>query len=170
MTGKDIELNWTTLNEMTAEVIQADGPGSSTWKEEGSVVQKVNDAFMNVLRENNGKVPGELEGVPALIITTTGAKSGQKRAIPLAYQSIDGRVVIIASMGGAKRNPPWYHNLVQNPGVVVEKDGETYNAQAIVTEGEDRAYLFQQICENLPVFAEYKARTERQIPVIELQR
>ena len=90
--------------------------------------------------------------------------------MPLAYQIVDGRLLIIASMGGAKRNPPWFYNLVKTPEVVVEKDGESFLANAIVTEGDDRNYLFQKICESLPGFAEYQARTERVIPVIELQR
>ena len=125
---------------------------------------------MRALRENHGKVPGELEDVPALIITATGAKTGQKRAVPLAYQTVDGRLLIIASMGGAKRNPPWFYNLVKTPEVVVEKDGESFLATAIVTEGDDRNYVFQKICEGIPTFGEYQARTERVIPVVELQR
>ncbi len=122
------------------------------------------------LRENNGKVPGELEALHALIITTTGVKTGQKRAVPLGYQVVDGRLVIVASMGGAKRNPPWFYNLAKTPEVFVEKDGESFLATAIVTEGDDRNYLFQKICEGIPTFAEYQARTERVIPVVELQR
>ncbi len=67
-------------------------------------------------------------------------------------------------------NPPWFYNLVKNPEVFVEKDGESFLAIAVVTEGEDRDYLFQKICENEPTFGAYQARTDRVIPVIELQR
>lgn len=105
-----------------------------------------------------------------LIVTTTGAKSGEPRPVPLAYQVVEGRVLVIASMGGAKRNPPWFHNLRANPTVVVERDGETYSATAVITEGADRTHLFEQICANFPVFADYQKRTERTIPVIELVR
>ena len=101
---------------------------------------------------------------------STGAKSGKKRAVPLAYHEVDGRLLIIASMGGAKRNPPWYHNLVANPEVLVEKDGETFSANAVVTAGADRDALFKSVCDALPPFAEYQPRTERIIPVIELKR
>ncbi len=73
-------------------------------------------------------------------------------------------------MAGAKRNPPWFNNLVKNPEVVVEKDGETFSATAIVPEGDDRNYLFQKICESEPTFAVYQERTDRIIPVVELQR
>ena len=130
----------------------------------------VNDAVMEALRSNSGKIPGELEGVPALIITTTGAKTGKKRTLPLAYQEIDGRLIIVASMGGAPRNPPWFHNLLHCPEAVIEKDGETFTVRAILTEGEDRNRLFQVVCDNLPVFAIYQERTERIIPVVELIR
>ena len=170
MPEEKAELSWADLNKLTAEVLSDHGPGSKGWKAEGSETQRVNDLFMRALRENHGKVPGELEAIPALIITATGAKTGQKRAVPLAYQIVDGRLLIIASMGGAKRNPPWFYNLVKTPEVVVEKDGESFLANAIVTEGDDRNYLFQKICERLPTFAEYQARTARVIPVVELQR
>ncbi len=108
--------------------------------------------------------------MPALIITTTGSKTGEKRAVPLGYQLVDDRLLVIASMAGAKRNPPWFTNLVKTPEVFVEKDGESFLANAIVTEGDDRNYLFQKICEGEPTFAEYQARTDRVIPVVELQR
>ena len=98
------------------------------------------------------------------------AKTGEKRSVPLAYQVIDGRLVIIASMGGSHRNPPWFHNLVKNPKVMVEKDGESFMTSAVVTEGEDRNYLYQKVCEVLPAFNDYQARTSRVIPVVELKR
>ena len=170
MTEEKADLSWEDINKLTAEVISDHGPGSKAWKAEGSETQRVNALFIRALREHNGKVPGELEAIPALIITTTGAKTGQKRAVPLAYQIVDGRLLIIASMGGAKRNPPWFYNLVKTPEVLVEKDGESFLATAIVTEGDDRNSLFQKICQRLPTFAEYQARTERVIPVVELQR
>lgn len=90
--------------------------------------------------------------------------------MPLAYQEIDSRLIIIASMGGAPRNPPWFHNLVHCPDVLIEKDGETFSARAVVTEGEDRDRLFQTVCDSLPVFAAYQKRTQRTIPVVELIR
>jgi len=170
MTAEQAELTWEDINRLTAEVISDKGPGSKGWKAEGSETQRVNALFMRALRENNGKVPGELKEIPALIITTTGVKTGEKRSVPLAYQVVGGRLLIIASMGGAKRNPPWFYNLVKNPEVFVEKDGESFLANAIVTAGDERNYLFQKICESLPTFAEYQARTERIIPVVELQR
>lgn len=170
MTGRDKPITMEDINQLALEISAADGPGSEAWDEQNTHTQRVNEAVMAGLRANQGKIPGELEGVPALILTTVGAKSGKQRAVPLACQEIDGRLVIIASMGGAPRNPPWFHNLLKTPEVQVEKDGETFTARAVVTEGDDRDSLFQTVCSKLPVFSSYQARTERVIPVVELIR
>ncbi|MCC6709272.1 MAG: nitroreductase family deazaflavin-dependent oxidoreductase [Gammaproteobacteria bacterium] len=170
MTDDNIKLGWADLLKMGDEVKADDGPGSKQWQAAGSETQRVNELFMRALRENNGRVPGELEAVPGLIITTIGAKSGEKRAVPLAYQVVDGRLVIVASMAGANRNPPWFHNLVKNPEVLVEMNGESFKARALVTEGEDRTYLYNKVAEVLPAFKDYATRTSRVIPVVELQR
>ena len=170
MSGIDSELTMADIDKLALELSAPDGPGSNAWDMESSHTKVVNDAVMEALRGNSGKIPGELEGVPALIITTTGAKTGKKRTLPLAYQEIDGRLIIIASMGGSPRNPPWFHNLLHCADVLIEKDGESFSARAVVTEGEDRNRLFQIVCDNLPVFATYQKRTDRIIPVVELIR
>ena len=170
MTNSKVELKWADLLKMSDEVKSTDGPGTKNWDADGSETQRVNDLFMRALRENKGKVPGELESLPGLIITTIGAKSGEKRAVPLAYQVIDGRLVIVASMAGADRNPPWFHNLVKNPEVQVEMNGESFRATAVVTQGADRTHLYQKVAEVLPAFKDYQTRTSRVIPVVELKR
>lgn len=170
MADNNLELKWTDLLKMGDEVKSDDGPGSQHWHADGSETKRVNELFMRALRENNGKVPGELEALPGLIITTVGAKTGEKRAVPLAYQIIDGRLVIIASMAGANRNPPWFHNLVKNPELMVEMNGESFTARAVVTQGQDRTYLYEKVAEVLPAFKDYATRTSRVIPVVELQR
>jgi deazaflavin-dependent oxidoreductase (nitroreductase family) len=105
-----------------------------------------------------------------LILTTTGAKSGETRESPLAYSRDGNDVVIVASMGGAPTNPAWYHNLVANPRVKVEANGETFEADAVVVDAEERRRLYDQHADLHPSFTEYEARTERVIPVIVLQR
>lgn len=170
MANEKIELRWADLLKMGDEVKADDGPGSKHWDPAGSETQRVNELFMQALRENKGKVPGELEAIPGLIITTIGAKTGAKRAVPLAYQVIDGRLVIVASMAGANRNPPWFHNLVKNPEVLVEMNGESFKTTAVVTEGADRTYLYDKVATVLPAFKEYATRTSRVIPVVELKR
>jgi len=170
MTNENLELGWTDLLKMSDEVKAENGPGSKGWNPDSSTTKHFNELYMRALRDNKGKVPGELEAIPSLIITTIGAKTGEKRAVPLAYQVVDGRLVIVASMAGAVRNPPWFFNLVKNPEVVVEKDGESFKAKAVVTEGADRTYLYEKIAEVLPAFKEYQIRTTRVIPVVELKR
>lgn len=170
MTKDKVELGWADLRKMVDEVKSDNGPGSQNWDPDGSETRRVNELFMRALRENKGKVPGELEAMPSLIITTTGAKTGEKRAVPLNYQIVDGRLFVIASMAGANRNPPWFFNLVKTPEVLVEKDGESFSAKAVVTEGEDRVYLYQKIVEVVPVLKEYQTKVTRKIPIVELKR
>lgn len=168
MTQKKTELNWSGIEKLAAEIRASDGPGTKAWDMERSHTKDFNEAFIQALRENQGRVPGELEAASALIITTVGAKSGKQRTVPLACHNIEGRLFIAASMGGADRHPPWFHNLLKNSKVLVEKDGESFVAEAVVIEGEERNRLFKKICEKVSVFADYQSRTDRKIPVIEL--
>ena len=170
MRNDGTELDWADLLKLAEEVKSDDGPGTTRWKLDGSATQQVNERIVSALRENRGSIPGPLGSIPCLILTTVGAKTGQLRAVPLFCLTVDDRLVIIGSMGGAKRNPPWFHNLVKNPGVTVEKDGEQFRAKAVVTEGNERNYFFQKFCEGYPIFVEYQAGVSREIPIIELSR
>ncbi len=170
MTEKDIEMTWEQMNAMTAELTGESGPGSKSWNPSASHTSRFNQALIDVFRKNNGKVPGEFSDVPLLIVNTTGAKSGKRRPIPLAYLEVDGRLLVIASMGGADANPPWFYNLVRHPEVTVEIGGDTIKAQAVLTEGADRDDLFRKVCELQPLFGQYQARTARELPVVELKR
>jgi deazaflavin-dependent oxidoreductase (nitroreductase family) len=104
-----------------------------------------------------------------LLLTTTGAKSGQSRVNPLAFTRDGDQYVIIASKGGYPTNPDWYHNLVANPEVFVEADGKRFPARAIVTEGAERDRLFNAQAAQMPNFADYQTKTSRKIPVIVLE-
>jgi deazaflavin-dependent oxidoreductase (nitroreductase family) len=121
-------------------------------------------------RANGGKVSGMFAGAPLLLLTTTGAKSGQPRVSPLAYTTDNDRWVVIASKGGAPTHPDWFHNLRANPEVTVEVGTETFPAQATVVEGAERKRLFDQMAAKMPNFAEYQRNTTRQLPVIVLER
>lgn len=134
---------------------------------------KVNDWNRQITEEfraNEGKVGGMFAGAPLLLLTTSGAKSGQPRLNPLAYFAEGERIFIFASKGGAPTNPDWYFNLVTNPQVAVEVGTEKYEATAVVIEGEerDRIYAIQE--QRMPNFAEYQRKTSRKIPVVELVR
>ena len=121
-------------------------------------------------RANGGKVGGFWEGKPLLLITTTGAKSGQRHTNPIMYLADGDRLLVFASKRGAPTNPDWYHNLVAHPEVTVEVGTETYEATATVLNGEERDRFYARQAELYPQFGEYQASTTRKIPVIALER
>lgn len=129
-----------------------------------------NDNVINEFRANGGKVGGRFEGARMMLLTTTGAKSGQARTKPVVYTTDGDRFVIIASKAGAPTNPDWFHNLVANPEVILEVGDERFPARATVTRGEERSRLYEAQAELMPGFAEYAQKTTREIPVVVLDR
>jgi len=130
-----------------------------------------NETLIEDLRAHDGQATsGPFLGRPVLILTTTGAKSGERRETPLAYTRDGDDIVIVASMGGAPRNPSWYHNLIANPRVTVELGGETFQADARITDPEERRRLYDRHADVFPGFRDYEAKTSRTIPVIVLKR
>ena len=121
-------------------------------------------------RASGGKVGGMWEGKPLLLLTTTGAKSGQRHTTPTMYLADGDRLLVFASKGGAPTNPAWYHNLLAHPEVTVEVGPETYQATAHALSGEERDRLYARQAERFPQFAEYQTKTSRKIPVIALER
>ncbi len=129
-----------------------------------------NAKVIEEFRSNAGICGGFFEGKPMVLVTHTGAKSGVRRTTPLVCSTDHGRIVIIASMGGAPTNPAWYHNLVTNPDVTVEYGTETYTARATEVHGDERQRLYEQQAAIMPFFTEYAAKTSRTIPVLVLER
>jgi deazaflavin-dependent oxidoreductase (nitroreductase family) len=125
-----------------------------------------NRAVMEQLRANDGKH----ETMTLLILTTKGAKSGKQFSTPLAYLRDGDRLLVFASKGGADTHPDWYHNLVANPEVTVEADGEKFEGKATVLQGEERDRLYAKQAAASPVFADYEKKTSRVIPVVALER
>jgi deazaflavin-dependent oxidoreductase (nitroreductase family) len=139
----------------------------------GGIMTNRNDSNRQVIEEfraNGGKVGGIWEGTPLLLLTTIGAKSGERRITPMGYLPDGDRLIVIASNGGAPTHPDWYHNLVAHPEVTVEAGTETCDAIAVVTEDSERDRLWTKAVEWYPSLAEYQAKTTRQIPVIALSR
>ena len=129
-----------------------------------------NAQIIKEFRENDGKVGGQFEGAPLVLLTTTGAKTGKVRTNPLVSLVDKDRVVIFASKAGAPTNPDWYHNIMANPRVTVEQGTERYEADATIVEGAERERLFSTQKERFPGFADYEAGTDRVIPVVALER
>ncbi|MFN8594047.1 MAG: nitroreductase family deazaflavin-dependent oxidoreductase [Thermomicrobiales bacterium] len=132
--------------------------------------QEFNRQLIEEFRANGGKVGGMFAGAPLLLLTTTGAKSGQPRVAPLAYTTDNGRIVIIASKAGAPTHPDWFHNIRANPDVTVELGTDTFAAKASIPEDPERQRLYDQMAAQMPNFAEYQRNTTRQIPVVVLER
>jgi deazaflavin-dependent oxidoreductase (nitroreductase family) len=133
-------------------------------------LNEFNRNLIDEFRANGGKVTGMFEKFPLVILTTTGAKSGEPRTFPVVYSRDGDRLVVIASKGGSDQNPAWYHNMVANPRVTVELPDETFEARATVAEGDERDRLFRAQADLMPNFDEYQAKTSRRIPVIVLER
>ncbi|WP_413758350.1 nitroreductase/quinone reductase family protein [Streptomyces sp. MMBL 11-3] len=128
-----------------------------------------NQQVIEEFRANSGEVGGPFEGARLLLLTTTGARSGERHTTPVGYHPDgDGRVLVIASAGGAPKHPDWFHNLVAHPRVGVETGVFTYEARAEVLEGAARDEVFARAVEAEPGWAEYQARTSRVIPVVVL--
>src|SRR5713101_6693190 len=105
-------------------------------------MDELNQAVIREFRSNQGRVSGPMEGMPILLLTMTGAKTGRTLVRPLCYSRDGDRIVIIASYGGAPRNPPWYHNLIANPVVTVEVGTEKFKARATQVYSAERDRLF----------------------------
>ena len=128
-----------------------------------------NAQIIEEFRANSGKVGGQFEGAPLLLLHTTGAKSGQARVNPMMYQADGENFAVFASKAGAPTNPDWYHNLVANPRASIEVGESTVNVIARIAEGEDRDRLWSRQKELYPGFADYEAKTTREIPVVVLE-
>jgi len=133
-------------------------------------MQSFNSKIIEEFRANGGKVGGQFEGAPMLLLTTTGAKSGKPFTTPLVHTTDGDRIVVIASKAGAPTHPDWYHNLVKNPTVTVELGTETFDARASVVEGAERDRLYDAQATLMPGFREYQENTDRVIPVVVLER
>jgi len=129
-----------------------------------------NRQLIEEFRADRDKGGGAMKGRPLLLLTTTGAKSGQLRTKPMMFIPDGNRLLVIASNAGAAIHPDWYRNLLAHPEVTVEVGNETFKAIASVTEGPERQRLWSRVVELYPFFADHQAKTTRQIPVIVLER
>jgi deazaflavin-dependent oxidoreductase (nitroreductase family) len=127
-----------------------------------------NRKIIDEFHANGGKVGGQFEGAPLLLLHSTGAKSGQERVNPIMYQADGDSFAVFASKAGAPTNPDWYHNLVANPQASIEVGERTIGVVARVADGDTRERLWSRQKELYPGFADYESKTTRQIPVVVL--
>lgn len=133
-------------------------------------VNEMNKRVIAEFRENDGKVGGMFEGAPLLLLHTVGAKSGAARINPMMYQPVGDEFAVFASMAGAPTNPAWFHNLLAHPDAEIEVGSESLPVTARVAEASERAEIWEAQKSSYPQFAEYEARTDREIPVVLLAR
>jgi len=130
-----------------------------------------NERIIEEFRSTGGKPGGMFEGMPMLILHTTGAKSGKERLNPLAYQNVGDHWAVFASKAGATTNPDWYHNVVADPHVSIEIGTETVDTVARIAEGDERNRIWDAQKAKYPNFAEYEQTAGgREIPVVVLER
>jgi deazaflavin-dependent oxidoreductase (nitroreductase family) len=137
---------------------------------DAAALEDFNRGVVEEFRANGGVVGGPFQGGDLLLLHTTGAKSGQPRLSPLAYLTVDGRMLIVGSYAGAPKDPAWVHNLRANSKARIELGTEVYDVTATELPPQERDTMFQRVSERWPVFAEYQANTPRVIPLFELTR
>lgn len=151
----------------TQEQTQNQAPGQNP----APRISPWNEPVVAEFRANRGKVGGMFEGGDLLLLTTTGARTGQESTNPLGFLRIDDRVYVVGSAGGSPRHPDWYRNILAHPMAVVEMpDDDTHEAVAVPLEGEQRDRIFAEIVRREPGFGDYQKQVERKLPVVELQR
>lgn len=132
-------------------------PGPWDWvREQVETYERSGGKEANTLRDT---------GLPVVIVTMRGHKSGKLRKIALMRVEHDGEYALIASRGGTPTNPLWYHNLKADPAVMIQDGPEPFDAAVREVSGDERAAWWERAVAAFPPYAEYAARTERQIPV-----
>jgi deazaflavin-dependent oxidoreductase (nitroreductase family) len=127
------------------------------------------DDHIRIYRETNGEVGHIWNGVPCLILTTR-RKHGEIREVPLIYGKHGDDVLIVPSKGGAPEAPYWYKDLVRTPEVTVQIEGDVFQAVARTASHREKAPLWQIMTGIWPDYDDYQARTEREIPIVVLER
>jgi F420H(2)-dependent quinone reductase len=134
-------------------------PGKSAWARKQAELYEA----------TNGELGGDLRGMPVIVLTSVGAKTGKLRKTALMRVEHDGNYAVVASLGGAARNPVWYYNLKENPRVELQ-DGPTkrdYTAREVT--GDEKATWWKRAVKAYPDYATYQTKTKRQIPVFVLE-
>ena len=140
-------------------------------KPDPETLKALNGNITDEFRANAGKVGGRFEGNELLLLTTTGAKSGEPRVAPLVVFRIDGRLLIVAGYAGADVNPAWVHNLRANPRAHVEVATGSFDVVAHELDPSERETVIPKINATTPAFAyaNYQSKTTRPIPIFELE-
>ena len=118
--------------------------------------------------ESDGKDAADMKGMPIILLTTVGAKTGKLRKTPLMRVEHDGEYAVVASLGGAPKNPVWYYNIAKNPRVELQDGSVTRDYDAREVFGDEKAVWWERAVAAYPDYADYQTKTDRQIPVFVL--
>ena len=129
-----------------------------------------NDKVIAEFRANQGRVGGQFEGAPLLLLHSIGARSGRERVNPMMYLAVGEEFAVFASKAGADTNPDWYHNLRAHPEARVEVGAEAFEVTARVLDVNEREPVWEEQKARYPGFADYETKTDRVIPVVMLTR
>lgn len=133
-------------------------------------MRTINPTVIAEYRHSGGTLTGSLAGLPVLLLTTTGRRSGRPHTTPLGYIADGDRFVVAASAGGARTDPDWYRNLLAMPAVTVELGTVTWPGTAEPVAGAGRGRLFGILAARLPGMAEYATAAGRPIPIVTLTK
>ena len=135
-----------------------------------SIWQLVGRVHGAIYRASGGRVGARLAGIPMLLLTTVGRRSGHRRTLPLAYLADGDDLVVVASNGGSDRHPAWWLNLQRNPEAEVQLAAERWRVNAQLATPEERARLWPELVRGNPAWGSYEKKTAREIPVVILRR
>lgn len=152
---------------LTGWVMVGTGPDQEAQLPE---VNDWNAKIITEFRANAGKIGGNFEGAPVLLLTTTGRKSGRAYTNPMMYLPVGYDLAVFATKSGDDTDPDWYLNLVASPTVTVEVGDQRFQATATTVSGPERDRIYAEQASRYPGFAEYEAKTTRVIPVVRITR
>jgi deazaflavin-dependent oxidoreductase (nitroreductase family) len=132
----------------------------------GRLLRFITASHRTMYRLSGGRLGTKARGLPTLLLTTTGRKSGQKHTVPLPFLPDGERMVVVASFAGGPSNPAWYLNLTADPDVLVQYRGDARPARAETATGEALDALWTRIAVEAAWYVDYQQRTDRQIPVV----
>ena len=118
--------------------------------------------------ESGGADAADMKGIPIILLTTVGAKTGKLRKTPLMRVEHNGEYACVASLGGAPKNPVWYYNIAKNSRVELQDGSVTRDYDAREVLGDEKAVWWERAVEAYPDYADYQTKTDRQIPVFVL--
>jgi deazaflavin-dependent oxidoreductase (nitroreductase family) len=135
---------------------------------EPSTAQWVRDQ-VDLYEKSGGTEGTTLRGMPVIVLTTLGVKSGKLRKAPLMRVEHEGHYAVVASLGGSPKNPVWYANVIAHPEVELQDGTQKWDMRAREVTGDDKAIWWERAVAAFPDYADYQIKTDREIPVFVLE-